>query len=168
MLRRWVEQLGEGLERADAGGWALLTAGLMLFAVTALAPTWVELTDARSQRADLADRRRQIEADRHRTERLIQLVREGDPLLLQRLARRELHLQPASMVLGDHVRVVPDPQTRPAPAGRRPESPVRHATLVRWTSGRSRRLLFIASVALMGMGLLSSFRRPRHAAPAGG
>lgn len=166
MLRRWIRQLAESLERADAGGWALLTAGLMLFTVTALAPTWVELNAARDQYQDLADRRRAIETARHETREMIRLVREGDPLLLQRLAWRELRLQPASVLLGDRVELLSDGPPSPTPTARRGAPPVRQATLVRWSTGPPRRVMLIASVALMALGLLSSFRR-HHATPVG-
>lgn len=164
-VRRTVRQIGDWLEDADAGGWALLVAGLMLFAVTALTPTLAELSAVQHRRDELAAHRHDIERAADRTERMIELVRDGDPLLLQRLAWRELRLQPTEAVLGQPIGRVLEPAPPkltelPPPTPAAEPMIAADAKLRRWTQGRSGQAMLVGSVALMGLGLLTSFRRP--------
>jgi len=151
----------------------MLTAGMLLFTVVSLAPTFAQIEDLRDRRRALGREVARTEQSRDETERLIRLVREGDPLLLQRLAYRELRLRPVSAMIGE-----PIPATARAAGGAATPTPWRlnaadrprgEATLGglatdrraigRWTSGRTGRALILASVLLMGLGLLTSFRR---------
>ncbi|HOW19384.1 MAG TPA: hypothetical protein PLC79_10125 [Phycisphaerae bacterium] len=78
--------------------WLLVTMAAMVFAPCILIPIWMETQDLVRAEADVAARTARLKAHIARQERLIQALT-SDPLLAERLARRDLRFRRAGEIV---------------------------------------------------------------------
>lgn len=88
-----IKKLGQYIEAADLGGWMLVIAAIGIISVATLVPAWMDLEQIRYQHDLLAAQLEQNQAYHANFVAFNEALDRNDPLLLERLAWRELHLK---------------------------------------------------------------------------
>lgn len=170
MLRAWAD-LSAWLERHDAGGWAMMLAGLLALGVLMLSPERVKLEQARARHAAIETRQAAAELKRTTYAQLLEQLDRGDGRVLRQLAWHQLHVKPIDIEpldarpAGSRTATTLDQRIdrRAAQLQQEPPSPPAAPTrashrLIAWSSGPYRPHLLIAACLLIGLGLLGSLR----------
>lgn len=166
-MRQVLTQIGDLLDRVDAGGWALLCAGLAAIGVALLMPAADELDVLRQQQAVLERQVTALEMTCETHHAFAAAVQGGDPALIRRLAWRQLNLKPAgTQFLHASIAVEQFVDDRPVfacPPSALPVVPPFMAApqppdtmLYRLVSGPNRVWMLCGGVVLAMFGLLSS------------
>jgi hypothetical protein len=165
MVRAIWNSLSDRIERIDLAGWLLLVAGAATVVIATLTPLAVDAASIRAQRDVLVAEGDRLEAELANYRAFTRAVREGDPLLLQRLAWHDLHLKPAGARVLDGVHPMATSPRTPVehwlrePATFDPTSPPRvHSRLVRLTTGHYRPHLFAIGAFLAAAGVVYPLR----------
>jgi hypothetical protein len=170
MFRCALRSMGKLMERADAGGWMMMLAGVAILAITILAAPLIELRAMQHQHDMLAEKAQTLQRQHDSYTQIVEGLdaTSPDPLLVQRLAWFELHLKPVGThPLGDRLPGDPDHgahferweslSAARTPAAVGPDIP--QSRLVRLTTGRKRPLVLVLGTVLIGMGMITSLRR---------
>lgn len=94
-MLRFFGKLGALLDALDLGGWLCVVSGMLIVAVTVLAPAWLDVRELRHEQAILRRHAAMLEARRQNYEAFVEAVERDDPMLLTRLAWHHLRLKPA-------------------------------------------------------------------------
>lgn len=89
------------MDRHDAGGWLVLSCGVIIIAITVLAPAYLDVQRAKAQASLMDHQLLLLEAHQRNYRQFIAAMDAGDPQLLERLAWFHLRLRPAKTELFD-------------------------------------------------------------------
>ncbi|MAE61224.1 MAG: hypothetical protein CMJ49_07690 [Planctomycetaceae bacterium] len=164
-----LSQFDRFLDRVDAGGWALLVAGLAAIGVALLVPAATDLDLLRRESAMLQAQVHALQTTRQTVQAFTESVNAGEPALMRRLAWRQLHLKPAGtrfLHAGDAAEPFIDRQpVFVCPPGALPAIPTSldkahppDSHLQQLTGGPHRIYFLCGGVLLAMLGLLSALR----------